>query len=81
MQTRFENPLLCLTASTTLREKRLTATPQRAPLMKLVDRISPQPILEEHDVVEDTAPALVAAELDATAGLPEVDLLSGLEQG
>ncbi|KAG8990728.1 hypothetical protein FRB94_013153 [Tulasnella sp. JGI-2019a] len=81
MQTRFENPLLCLTASTTLREKRLTATPQRAPLIQLVDIISPQLIREEHDLIEDAGPALDCAEPNATAGLPEVNLFSGLEQG
>ncbi|KAG8846765.1 hypothetical protein FRB96_001790 [Tulasnella sp. 330] len=81
MQTRFEHPLLCLTASTTLREKRLTVTPQRAPLISLVNKFSPQSTQEEPDAVVDVAPAPMPAELELMGGLPEFNLLSGLGNG
>lgn len=81
MQTRFEHPLLCLTASTTLREKRLTATPQRTPLMNVVEKLAPQSIQEEPDAVIDATPAPMRAEMNPMGGLPEFNLLSGLEHG
>lgn len=79
MQTRFENPLLCLTASATLREKKVTQTPQRAPLIAVIERIIPV-VPEEHDVV-DSVVTVPPPQPDVLAGLPEADILAGLLRG
>ncbi|CAL1706026.1 unnamed protein product [Somion occarium] len=78
MPTRVPDPLLCLTVSTTLREKPLAFTPPRKPLAALIEAAGGLP-----DEREPGTPLKVNGDdddegLDVT-GLEEVNLLEGLK--
>ena len=79
MPTKMSDPLLCLTVSTTLREKPVTVTPARQPLAALIKAA------KESDSLEGpTTPTAKSPEnedkLDVN-GLEEINLLEGLSLG
>ncbi|KAG8903162.1 hypothetical protein FRB99_003663 [Tulasnella sp. 403] len=71
--TRFANPLLCLTASATLREKRVRSTPERESLMSLIT-----PIVNK--VIPPTSPKSLedSSAEDLMDGFEEVNLFEGI---
>lgn len=85
IRTEFNDPLLCLTASVTLRDKPLTSSPQRRELFKLIESSGPLPPLLRSDASEQESRN--AAENDENEDyvghgfLEEVNLLEGLTSG
>ncbi|KAL5495454.1 hypothetical protein ACEPAI_917 [Sanghuangporus weigelae] len=82
IRTEFEDPLLCLTTSITLRDKPISPSPQRHTLFKLIEEVGPLPPLtdavpaKEKDiptVIEPGSPKRVERGF-----LEEVNILEGL---
>lgn len=86
VRTEFNDPLLCLTTSITLRDKPLPSTPQRRSLLDLIDAAGPLPPLLESSSPKDTDASPendLSAARHAERGflLEEVNLLEGLSSG
>lgn len=85
MKTPFNNPLLCLTASVTLRDKPLPSTPQRQHLTELLKAAGPLHPLSEVLSPKDKTDApktSPTSERPPNIGLQEeVNLLEGLPIG
>ena len=85
IRTDFNDPLLCLTASVTLRDKPLSLSPSRRELFKLIDAAGTlPPLLSSEAPAQDLDKADKDEENDESAGrrfLEEVNLLDGLFSG
>ena len=87
MSTKFEDPLLSLTVSTTLREKPLPITPPRKALATLLEEVggSGDPLDILSPVKSAVGPGAGFGEQeddeDLLSGLEEINLLEGLQAG
>ena len=85
IRTDFNDPLLCLTASITLRDKPLTSTPPRRDLFELIEAAGTLPPLLTPDAPEEGASKGTSEDVgDEYIGrvyLEEVNLLEGLPFG
>jgi hypothetical protein len=73
----FNDPLLCLTVSTTLREKPAPLAGPRQRLAELIDAAGGLP----PDPLTPTTPIRNKDDEDEISGLEEVNLLGGLSSG
>ncbi|KAI5122583.1 hypothetical protein M0805_004799 [Coniferiporia weirii] len=85
VKTNFNNPLLCLTTSITLRDRPSPPTPQRQTLNNLIKEAGPLPSLVNSPPLKDVStleqPCLEHAGSPEYGLLEEVNLLDGLSTG
>ena len=88
MITKVSDPLLCITVSTTLRNKPLPVTPPRQVLAALIDAAGGLKPTIDHtsspvksNGMADDAQASDSDDEDVLSGLQEVNLLEGLATG